>query len=266
MQNTVTPTRINNNVLLYTKNISQRLVGEDKQTQHILDNINFTLYDNEIVAILGKSGAGKSTFLRTIAGLLPASSGKVYHQDTLIEKPIEEIAMVFQSFALLPWLTVLDNVCFGLDAQGMNKSTSKAKALKAIQLVGLAGYEHAYSKELSGGMRQRVGFARALVVEPKILLMDEPFSALDIGTASTLRKDIIRLWQEQAIQTRSMVIVTHSVEEAVTMADRVIVFDHHPGRIAFETHILADHPRDIQSANLREKIALISEQLLEGAH
>ncbi|ODN43151.1 ABC transporter ATP-binding protein, partial [Piscirickettsia litoralis] len=258
MQTTTMTTQTNNNTLLYTKSVNQTLVGEDKQIHHILDNIDFTLYDNEIVAILGKSGAGKSTFLRTISGLLPASSGNVYHRDTLIEKPIEEISMVFQSFALLPWLTVLDNVRFGLDAQGIPKSESEPKALEAIRLVGLEGYENAYTKELSGGMRQRVGFARAFVVEPEILLMDEPFSSLDIGTANILRKDVIRLWQEKAINTHSMVIVTHSVEEAVEMADRVIVFDHNPGRIAFETEIIADHPRNIKSTYLQEKIDLIS--------
>ncbi|WP_108652154.1 ABC transporter ATP-binding protein [Dongshaea marina] len=249
--------------LLHCNNLSQTLMSEDKQFHHILDGINFQLYDREIVAILGKSGSGKSTFLRTLAGLLPPSSGHVYYQDQLILEPRQEISMVFQSFALLPWLTVLENVRFGLDALGLPKSESNAKAIEAVRLVGLEGYENAYTKELSGGMRQRVGFARAFVVEPTILLMDEPFSSLDIATGGKLREDMLRLWQQQGIHTRSMVIVTHSVEEAVEIADRVIVFDHNPGRVLFETRIVEEHPRQSHSPYLQNKIDLISAQLIK---
>ncbi|WP_299009915.1 ABC transporter ATP-binding protein [uncultured Shewanella sp.] len=266
MKSIFTPNYKHDNALLNTKHICQTLVNDNKQVHQILDNINFTLYENEIVAILGKSGAGKSTFLRTISGLLPPSSGHAYYRNKLINKPIKQIAMVFQNIALLPWLTVLENVQFGLDAQGIPKSHSKPKALEALRLVGLAGYEHAYTKELSGGMRQRVGFARAFVVEPEILFMDEPFSSLDIYTANLLRKDIIELWQDKAINTRSMLMVTHSVKEAVDMANRIIIFDHDPGRIAFEMVIDDQHPRDLKSIALQEKMSFISHEILETAN
>ena len=162
----------------------------------VLDGVSLTLRRNEIVSLLGRSGSGKSTLLRIIAGLMPPSSGVVRIEGQPVDGPARQVAMVFQSFALFPWLTVLENVEIGLEAQGVAPDERKKRALAAIDLIGLDGFESAYPKELSGGMRQRVGLARALVVHPKVLLMDEPFSALDVLTAETLRTDLLDLWAE----------------------------------------------------------------------
>src|SRR5258707_7149028 len=183
----------------------------------VLSQVNFTLRDGEIVAVLGKSGSGKSTFLRILAGLLPPSEGRVEYRGQPVNGPVRGIAMVFQSFALFPWLTVLGNVELGLEAQGVSAAERRRRAVEAIDVIGLDGFESAYPKELSGGMRQRVGFARALVVQPKILLMDEPFSALDVLTAETLRTDLLDLWSEGRMPTKSILMVTHNIEEAVLM-------------------------------------------------
>jgi NitT/TauT family transport system ATP-binding protein len=160
----------------------------------VLDHVDFTLQEGEIVAILGKSGSGKSTFLRVLAGLTPPTEGSVAYRGNTVDGPARGVAMVFQTFALFPWLTVLGNVELGLEALGMPRAERRQRALKAIDLIGLDGFESAYPKELSGGMRQRVGFARALVVNPDILLLDEPFSQLDVLTAETLRGDLMDLW------------------------------------------------------------------------
>jgi NitT/TauT family transport system ATP-binding protein len=181
----------------------------------VLDDVYLTLNDNEIVALLGRSGCGKSTLMRIIAGLMPPSSGTVTIAGEQVAGPASQVAMVFQSFALFPWLTVLENVEIGLEAQGVAPEQRKKRALAAIDLIGLDGYESAYPKELSGGMRQRVGLARALVVNPKVLLMDEPFSTLDVLTAGTLRTDLLDLWCEGRMPISSILTVTHDIEEAV---------------------------------------------------
>jgi NitT/TauT family transport system ATP-binding protein len=209
----------------------------------ILDDISLELRDGEIVALLGRSGCGKSTLLRIIAGLMPATSGEVSLDGQRIDGPANGIAMVFQSFALFPWLTVLDNVELGLEAQRVPPEERRKRALAAIDLIGLDGFESAYPKELSGGMRQRVGLARALVVEPRILLMDEPFSALDVLTADTLRTDLLDLWLEGRMPTRSILMVTHNIEEAVFMCDRILVLGSNPGRIVSEIRVDLPHPR-----------------------
>src|SRR5436309_7203379 len=190
----------------------------------ILDDVDLTLRDNEIVGLLGRSGCGKSTLLRIIAGLMSPTAGFVTIDGEAVRGPASQVAMVFQTFALFPWLTVLGNVEIGLEAQGMPAEERHKRAIAAIDLIGLDGYENAYPKELSGGMRQRVGLARAIVVNPKILLMDEPFSALDVLTAETLRTDLLDLWCEGRMPIRSILIVTHNIEEAVLMCDRVLVF------------------------------------------
>lgn len=163
----------------------------------VLEDVNFKLHEGEIVALLGKSGSGKSTLLRIIAGLVPPSSGKVTYRGHPVTGPMPGIAMVFQSFALMPWLTVLQNVELGLEAQGVNREERRLRAIEAIDIIGLDGFESAFPRELSGGMRQRVGFARALVINPDVLLMDEPFSALDVLTAENLKSDLLKLWQEK---------------------------------------------------------------------
>src|SRR5579872_6361241 len=197
----------------------------------VLDHIDFTLREGEIVAILGKSGSGKSTFLRVLAGLIPPSDGVVEYRGQPVLEPAHGVAMVFQSFALFPWLTVLGNVELGLEAQGITAAERRRQAVAAIDLIGLDGFENAYPKELSGGMRQRVGFARAIVVNPSLLLMDEPFSALDVLTAANLRKELLGLWREQSMPTRAILLVTHNIDEAVSMADRILVLGANPGRI-----------------------------------
>src|SRR6185437_5787085 len=198
----------------------------------VLDHVDFALRAGEIVAILGKSGSGKSTFLRVLAGLTPPSEGHVAYRGQTVDGPAVGIAMVFQTFALFPWLTVLGNVELGLEAQGVPRAERRRRALQAIDLIGLDGFESAYPKELSGGMRQRVGFARALVVNPDVLLLDEPFSALDVLTAETLRNDLMDLWLERRVPTKGIILVSHNSEEAVEVADRSIIFGSDPGHAA----------------------------------
>src|SRR5437660_3565865 len=210
----------------------------------VLDDLNLDLAEGEIVGLLGRSGSGKSTLLRLIAGLARPSGGNITYLGRPVVAPAPGIAMVFQSFALFPWMTVLENVQLGLEALGLPETEIRRRALSAIDLIGLDGYESAYPRELSGGMRQRVGFARALVVHPNILLMDEPFSALDVLTAETLRTDFLDLWVEARMPIKSILMVTHNIEEAVLMCDRILVFSSNPGRITTEINVNLSSPRN----------------------
>ena len=210
----------------------------------VLDDVNLVLKENEIVGLLGRSGSGKSTLLRIIAGLIQPTGGSVTYQGEPLDGPAEGVAMVFQTFALFPWLTVLQNVEAGLEALGVNPRERRERSLAAIDLIGLDGFENAYPRELSGGMRQRVGFARALVVDPTLLLMDEPFSALDVLTAETLRTDLLDLWNERRLKIKSVLIVTHNIEEAVFMCDRILVLSSNPGRVIAEIQVPFAHPRN----------------------
>jgi NitT/TauT family transport system ATP-binding protein len=210
----------------------------------VLEGVELTLHEGEIVGLLGRSGSGKSTFLRLIAGLARPQGGSLTYMGKPIEGPANGVAMVFQSFALFPWLTVLENVQIGLEAIGLDPKEIRRRALQAIDLIGLDGYESAYPRELSGGMRQRVGFARALVVHPNILLMDEPFSALDVLTAENLRTDFLELWKNGQLPIRGVILVTHNIEEAVLMCDRVLLFSSNPGRVVTELKIDLPHPRN----------------------
>jgi len=209
----------------------------------VLDNVDLTLSSNEIVGLLGRSGSGKSTLLRSIAGLIAPTQGVVDFPHGPSERKAS-VSMVFQSFALFPWLTVLQNVEVGLEAKRVPAEERRRRALAAIDLIGLDGFESAYPKELSGGMRQRVGLARALVVDPDVLLMDEPFSALDVLTAETLRTDLLDLWSERRMPIKSILIVTHNIEEAVLMCDRILVFSSNPGRVVAEIKVDLPHPRN----------------------
>ncbi|MGO8712843.1 MAG: AAA-associated domain-containing protein [Rhizomicrobium sp.] len=220
----------------------------------VLDDVNLTLRKGEIVGLLGRSGSGKSTLLRIIAGLLRPSGGDVIYRGAKVTAPVEGAAMVFQTFALFPWLTVLENVEAGLEALSVPPKESRTRALAAIDLIGLDGFESAYPREISGGMRQRVGFARALVVEPTILLMDEPFSALDVLTAETLRTDLLDLWMEHRLPIQSILLVTHNIEDAVFMSDRILVFSSNPGRIAAEIQIPFPHPRNRLDPAFRQMV------------
>src|ERR1700761_2095973 len=210
----------------------------------VLDDVNLNLKERVIVGLLARSGSGKSTLLRLIAGLSRPQGGNLTYMGTPIQGPVQGVAMVFQSFALFPWLTVLENVQLGLEALNLPAREMRERALAAIDLIGLDGYESAYPRELSGGMRQRVGFARAVVVHPSILLMDEPFSALDVLTAENLRTDLVELWGNGKLPIKGIILVTHNIEEAVLMCDRVLLFSSNPGRVASEIKIDLPQPRD----------------------
>jgi NitT/TauT family transport system ATP-binding protein len=223
----------------------------------VLDGIELQIAQGQIVGLLGRTGSGKSTLLRLIAGLAQPSDGSVTYLGQPVHGPAPGIAMVFQGFALFPWLTVLENVQLGLEALGLPEPEIRKRALAAIDLIGLDGYESAYPRELSGGMRQRVGFARALVVHPNILLMDEPFSALDVLTAETLRTDFLELWGDGKLPIKGVILVTHNIEEAVLMCDRILLFSNNPGRIIREIGVDLPQPRnrlDPQFRDLVEKI------------
>jgi NitT/TauT family transport system ATP-binding protein len=209
----------------------------------VLEGVNVRVAEGEIVGLLGRSGSGKSTLLRLIAGLSEPSGGTLTYLGQPVAGPARGIAMVFQSFAIFPWLTVFENVALGLEARRLPKDEIRRRSLAAIDLIGLDGFESAYPRELSGGMRQRVGFARALVVHPTILLMDEPFSALDVLTAETLRSDFLDLWTEGQMPIKGVVLVTHNIEEAVLMCDRILVFGSNPGRILTEIAVTLPQPR-----------------------
>jgi NitT/TauT family transport system ATP-binding protein len=217
----------------------------------VLDHVDLTLRENEIVGLLGRSGSGKSTLLRAIAGLLKPTEGEVTVRDVPGDETAHGLAMVFQSFALFPWLTIQQNVELGLEAKDIPPVERRRRALAAIDLIGLDGFENAYPKELSGGMRQRVGLARALVVQPTVLLMDEPFSALDVLTAETLRTDLLDLWCEGRMPIRSILIVTHNIEEAVLMCDRILIFSSNPGRVIGEIKVDLSQPRNRLSPPFR---------------
>ncbi len=231
--------------LLNVDKVSQVFTtGSGESRKPVLSEVSMRLKTGEIVALLGRSGSGKSTLLRIISGLIQPTEGTVTISGESVTGPAKDVAMVFQSFALFPWLDVLDTVEIGPRASGVPLDETRQRALKAIDTIGLDGFESAYPKELSGGMRQRVGFARALVMQPKILLMDEPFSALDVLTAETLRTDLLDLWQEGRMPIKSILMVTHNIEEAVLMSDRILVLSSNPGRIASEIPVTIPQPRD----------------------
>ncbi|ALK98635.1 nitrate ABC transporter ATP-binding protein [Massilia sp. WF1] len=242
--------------LIQLASVGKSFTSADGAPRRILDGVDFTLRKGEIVALLGKSGSGKSTLLRIMAGLVPADGGSASYRGRPIAGPAPGVAMVFQSFALFPWLTVQQNVELGLEAQGVAPLERERRADAVLELIGLAGFGGALPRELSGGMRQRVGIARALVTNPDVLLMDEAFSALDVLTGETLRDDILQLWESSQIPTRGIVVVSHNIEEAVMMADRIIILSSDPGRIVSEVRVDQARPRDADSPRVR---ALIDE-------
>jgi NitT/TauT family transport system ATP-binding protein len=210
----------------------------------VLDSVSLAIRSGEVVALLGRSGSGKSTLLRIMAGLIKPSQGSVSCNGEPLQGAKPNLAMVFQSFALLPWLTVQENVELGLVARHVDRAERRDRALKAIDIVGLDGFECAYPKEISGGMKQRVGFARAFVLEPEVLFMDEPFSALDVLTAENLRGEIDDLWNAGVFPSKSILIVTHNIEEAVYLADRIVILGSKPGRIRGEVRVSLPRPHD----------------------
>jgi NitT/TauT family transport system ATP-binding protein len=234
-------------VLIDVDGVGKSFTGAAGDELRVLDDIDLQLRAGEIVALLGRSGSGKSTLLRIIAGLIAPSEGTMRYRGTELNGANPGAALVFQSFALMPWLTVQDNVELGLAARNVPKQERRERALASIDMIGLDGFESAYPKELSGGMRQRVGFARALVLEPDLLLMDEPFSALDVLTAENLRTELVNLWSGEDFPTKAICIVTHNIEEAVLLADRVVVLGANPGRILAEVPVGLPRPRDRRS-------------------
>jgi NitT/TauT family transport system ATP-binding protein len=259
MANLDTQTR---EVLLEARHVKKIYGSEGKLPKGVhppvvLDDINLQIAADDFVAILGPSGSGKSTLLRILAGLLRPTEGQVLFKGVPQQGPNPHLAIVFQSFALFPWLTVLQNVKLGLESQELTDTQRIRRALAAIDTIGLDGFEDAYPKELSGGMRQRVGFARALVVEPELLFMDEPFSALDVLTAANLRRELMGLWRARSIPTRAIVMVTHNIEDAVSMADRIVVLGANPGIIRVELSGLPVELRNPQHAEYNDLVDLI---------
>jgi len=240
--------------LLQATHLTKRFTTPEGKPFTVLDGINLELKEGEIVALLGRSGSGKSTLLRCLSGLLLPSEGEVRYRGQAVRGPMPGMAMVFQSFALFPWLTVQQNVELGLEAMGIPAPERRRRALEAIDLIGLDGFEKAFPKELSGGMRQRVGFARALVTEPEVLFMDEPFSALDVLTAETLRSELLELWGSGRIPIQSILLVTHNIEEAVLLADRILVLAANPGRIRAEVAVRLPHPREREDFAFQELV------------
>jgi NitT/TauT family transport system ATP-binding protein len=233
--------------IVETREIEKYYVQPEGNRIEVIAPTNLAIYPEQILALLGPSGSGKSTLLRMLTGLVPPSAGEVrWHLGTLAaERP--NVSIVFQNFALFPWLTVLENVETPLAARAVGEVDRRKRALKILDTVGLDGFETAFPKELSGGMKQRVGFARALVVEPDVLFMDEPFSALDVLTAENLRGELLELWTNKKMPTRAIFLVTHNIEEAVLLADRVVVLGRNPGRIRADLAVDLPRPRDRKS-------------------
>ena len=233
-----------NSVLLAAERIAKTFPLPAGGEQTVLEDVTLGIAPGEVVALLGRSGSGKSTLLRILAGLIQPSSGRVLVNGVPLEGPNSSVAMVFQSFALLPWLTVQENAELGLYARGVPKDVCEKEATVVLGMVGLEGFEGAYPKELSGGMRQRVGFARAFVMKPDVLMMDEPFSALDVLTAENLRGEIGDLWERGVFPAKSILVVTHNIEEAVLLADRIVILGANPGCIRGEVKVDVPRPRN----------------------
>jgi NitT/TauT family transport system ATP-binding protein len=244
-------------VIIQARAVEKFYVQPDGNRIEVISPTDLEVNSGKIIALLGPSGSGKSTLLRMLTGLSVPSSGDVLWRGESIQNHPPNVAIVFQSFALFPWLNVLANVEAPLEARGLGPIDRRKRALRMIDTVGLDGFETAYPKELSGGMKQRVGFARALVVEPEVLFMDEPFSALDVLTAENLRGELLELWLNKKMPTRAIFVVTHNIEEAVLLADRVIVLGKNPGRIRSDFEIGLPHPRDRKAAPFVEFVDYI---------
>ncbi len=252
--------------IIEARKLEKSYPQSDGSRIQVISATDLAVYPGQIIALLGASGCGKSTLLRMLTGLSPASAGAVYWHGQPVRDESPNVSIVFQSFALFPWLTVLENVEAPLEARGMPPIERRKRSLRIIDAVGLDGFETAYPKELSGGMKQRVGVARALVVEPEVLFMDEPFSALDVLTAETLRGELLELWLDHKIPTRAIFIVTHNIEEAVVLADRIIVLGRNPAHIHADFTVDIPHPRDRKAAKFVELVDSIYRVLTQPEH
>ncbi len=230
----------------------------------IMQDITFEVKDSDFLAIVGPSGCGKSTLLRLIQGLDRPTSGQILFRDRPVDGVSKQMAMVFQSFALFPWLTVSQNVAFGLEALGWPPERIAPQVERYIGVTGLDGFEEAFPRELSGGMRQRVGLARALAVEPAVLLMDEPFSALDALTAASLREEVLQLWRDPNLPPEAVLLVSHNIEEAIELADRVIVLSRRPGRVLAQIPVDLPRPRDRKSPAFYDLTDRVYSLITEG--
>jgi NitT/TauT family transport system ATP-binding protein len=251
--------------ILELRGIRKSFHSAEGLARPVLQSVDLSLAEGEIVALLGPSGSGKSTLLRIVSGLIPPDAGEVLFKGQPLYGPALGVAMVFQSFALFPWLTVRQNIELGLEARGLKAALRAEPVAKAIQTIGLTGFEGALPRELSGGMRQRVGIARALVLDPDVLLMDEPFSALDVLTGKRLRDDILKLWTTEATSAKAMLVVSHDIEEAVLMADRVVILATDPGRIKVQVSIDLPRPRQADAPEVRLLIDEIYAAMTESA-
>src|ERR1017187_5060930 len=252
------PGQINSNEAIIRAEKIEKYYAQPSQNRiQVISATDLTIVPGEILALLGPSGSGKSTMLRMLSGLSIPSAGAVYwHGKPLAEAEIN-VSIVFQSFALFPWLTVLENVEAPLQARGVSPAQRRERSMRMLDTVGLDGFEAAYPKELSGGMKQRVGFARALVVEPEVLFMDEPFSALAVLTAENLRSELLELWAKKTMPTKAVFLVTHNIEEAVLLADRIIVLGRNPGHIRTDFKVQLPQPRDRKSEPFTELVDYI---------
>jgi NitT/TauT family transport system ATP-binding protein len=250
--------------LMELKNVYQTFMLDSGRKIRVLKDINLTLSQNEVLVLLGPSGSGKSTCIRILAGLLEPSEGNVFLKGEKLENINPDVALVFQSFALLPWLNVHDNVALGVKPLHLSDEEVQTRVKHAIDLVGLEGFEEAYPKELSGGMKQRVGFARSLVMQRPILFLDEPFSALDVLTAETLRKEVLNLWISKKTSIQSVVLITHNITEAVSMGSRILVMGSNPGEIRYSIKNDLPYPRDEKSVAFKSLVENIHDVLTEA--
>ncbi|MGB7434010.1 MAG: nitrate/sulfonate/bicarbonate ABC transporter ATP-binding protein [Candidatus Acidiferrum sp.] len=266
MSTTTTTTQVAVEPIIEARKLEKFYPQPDGNRIQVIAPTDIAIYPGQIIALLGPSGCGKSTMLRMLTGLSPASGGSVYWHGQPVKDETPNVSIVFQSFALFPWLTVIENVEAPLEARGLAEFERHKRALRIIDAVGLDGFESAYPKELSGGMKQRVGVARALVVEPEVLFMDEPFSALDVLTAETLRGELLELWLGKKIPTRAIFIVTHNIDEAVILADRIIVLGRNPAHIHAEFKVELAHPRDHKDPRFTELVDGIYRALTRQDH
>jgi len=241
---------------LQVENLSKYFYGRDGVPRKVLDSINVSVEDNEFVCIVGASGCGKTTFIRAVGGLLPIDHGEVRIDGRPVSGPGPDRGFVFQHDSLMPWRTVLDNVTFGLEVRGMKAARSRPIAEDLLKLVGIDGFGEHYPSELSGGMRQRVNLARALAIDPEVLLMDEPFAALDAQTREIMQRELLKIWQQKR---KTVLFITHQIDEAIYLADRVLVFSSRPGRLAADIRVPFPRPRELSIKRTPEFLRLIDD-------